>query len=755
MSPDKTGNKESDVVCPPNHAAADDRSKWATASRARRVVVVFALGWLALVVSAGSALAETPAAAAGRVAEQITTATSPTAAGSAAAMALRRGGVGILHKGRSRKPRGPDSGLRVLRAQTLIFAHQARPDAAGAQITVGRLGRILRDMRAPVRAGRAGIAAVLRNWVSGAAADPSDPHSFAPLFVAEIVKRRQPGVNLAADEWDPRDVRLSGLEIELFAAALTQGLPSASRSRRSARVGRRRARAAKTTTPCSDAIKAFDVAELGPFGSEITGLPSLGEEVKKYGGAQFRKALETAYGREISKQQYGRLMQALGVLAEIVNTQSLYQSLSVRVFPQDGALFHRPRQDQELRHFKVVVGIDEELWRAYHANLARAPKPLRDTLDVIRDCLRAGGIPKFEDLDELAGQVEKFVVRWHPLGAPSWLARINVGKSFGPDDFPGALRQRLRRINDHESGADLAIDVLPVRESDAIHASGCAVGVDVTATAEVNLSRPPKPSVFTNVLDPSGGGLAKLPKSVISLAIELYRGLDTPSATGTLSVFWHTSDAQPHARAAEQATSCRPALALDADITHEIPEPFPGAGGYHVRVHDLRLATDDAGVLNGTQPLEVVSYHQSASPPNPCVGFTGVASVNPTDPLRVTSLAVDPSSGRPLAIGFEPGSANFYTEVLGCYSEAPFPCCRHLIDMEGRPTLSWFSLWSRVLGDDGAHFGPPRGTIDGWEQVSAGDAPGPDGVIARKTIDIEDPGGGRLHADLTLKVATP
>jgi hypothetical protein len=390
----------------------------------------------------------------------------------------------------------------------------------------------LRDMRAPIGRPGASLARVLRTWVRAAKRKPRNVHSFSPLFVAAMVARRQHGLRLEDRSWKPRQVRLSGLEIELFVAAVTRGIPSATSAGESSATGSGSAGVparVASTTPCSDALQAFDAAELGPFSEEMSGLPSLGKEVRKYLNEEMRKAFERASGGTITRWQH--------------------------------------RAPTLRRH----RGNRRSLWRAYKDELAQIPQALRDAYNAIRDCLRKVGIPKVDDLKELASQVDGFVARWHPLDAPKYLARINVKESRF--DFPGTLRHRLRPISDHESSAVMAIDVLPVDESNKTHDSGCRIAREITPTAEINLSRPAKLSVFTDVLDPRGKGLTKLPRSIALLAIDLYRGLDTPSASGTLDAFWHTSDAQ--AQTAQSGDKCERRDPPDDDV-----EPLY-SGGYN------------------------------------------------------------------------------------------------------------------------------------------------------------------------------
>jgi hypothetical protein len=199
-------------------------------------------------------------------------------------------------------------------------------------------------------------------------------------------------------------------------------------------------------------------------------------------------------------------------------------------------------------------------------------------------------------------------------------------------------------------------------------------------------------------------------------------------------------------------TDWRPALLLDADITHDLTAAQGATSRYTVRVRDLKLEPDGAGQLSGLQPLQVVEWRQDPYEPRPgCRGLTGVASVTTHEPFRVISLPIDSSTGTPGAMQLEPGLVDFFTEHLTCSPIPPHPCCIHLIDEHH--WIRWSTLWGRVLGDDGTHAGSPRGTVDGWEQVAEDGQPGPDGIIARKTIDHDGGKGlGTLRAVLKLKV---
>jgi hypothetical protein len=206
-----------------------------------------------------------------------------------------------------------------------------------------------------------------------------------------------------------------------------------------------------------------------------------------------------------------------------------------------------------------------------------------------------------------------------------------------------------------------------------------------------------------------------------------------------------------------------PALTLNAEITHDLSARqaalagSPGAIGasnYTVRARDVPLTPDASGQLSGETPLEVISFRQDPYEPLPgCRGLTGNASVTTRAPFRV-SLVSDPDTGRPGPMQLYPGEVDFYAEDLMCDPVPPNPCCIHVIGEHH--SLEWDSIWDDVLGADGSQIGPPTGTIDDWDVIG----PGPErdsGVIARKTIDDSNSpvGLGKLHAVLTLKIATP
>jgi hypothetical protein len=459
--------------------------------------------------------------------------------------ALSLGGVGVTRNLTQNIIEGapPAAPQRVMEFQVVNMTAELSRRGDGGMVTLVQLERSLRDLGVPLRPGRPGLALrrFFQVWIRGAQADPTDPESFTPLLLRELALRKNPRIDLAATSFDPKRVRLGALELDLVVAAFFRGAPATvikpSSSPRSL------AAASEESGPCSSVLEELD-KPLGWAPAVAGGAVSSWDEfIKDETKKVIRDAMNAASNGKIqvSEEQFDQFMLGVNVLAEVINTQALYANLEIEVIPQYEEIhapIERPNTaNAAITHFAARVGIDQDVWSAYQEEMERSSPAVVKLVEALRDCLRSVGVPAFFDLEEVAGQINKFHVKWR-LEALNRVARINPQASH----FSSRDSHSLELVNPSQaltkgSQAGLAVDILPVRESKLDHAQGCLVPDSVTARAELNLNVPPKAETVKRVIGPSS--LEKLPTSVIDLVFGMFRAIKFIPASGTTIVVHH------------------------------------------------------------------------------------------------------------------------------------------------------------------------------------------------------------------------
>lgn len=440
--------------------------------------------------------------------------------------ALALGGVATMDGPRTVVPaRGLAAPLVTSTVETLNMAAEAGNRGSPNGASLAELSNVLRRAGFPIRKGSAGqkqMVRFLKAWVRQARRRPSDPGSFAPLFLSETARLRQRRVNVAKGNYLARDLRLTMLETELVAAAFHRVRGAAARHPRRARQSQ------SASTPCSE-FKQYLEQEMPLVGRAwgvglnfVTG-KALEEVVKKGGRGK------------LSDAQVNKALAALNVLLRVQKLVAFYGAITIRVFTQENDTVHKPTDRQNVnsnlvQHFSGIVGIDEEKYRAYQEELARSQESLVPRR-AVRDCMAAAGLPVYADAGDIAGELESYTVRW-TFDLARNHARINVPAS--KFDFPGQQRHKLRRLSASEAGAASAIDVLTERNSDH-RGRARQKSTYVIATAEVNGSQPPSTQTFVTAAQ---GGLG-LSDPVAEMVAGLIQSLATPSASDYLKITYH------------------------------------------------------------------------------------------------------------------------------------------------------------------------------------------------------------------------
>lgn len=516
-----------------------------------------------------------------KLAERITSAPDLEAAVKATRNALVAGGVGVVSDGKVLQRAKRPAPIAASETEVLHLAYEARHRKSSGNMTLKTLAATLRTARFPFRKPRKAAPALrkyLQVWVRSAQRRKRDPRSFNARFLAAMANRQDRPINLAKGDYDPELLRLTQLEVQLFAAAFQRGpkrLWTGSRS------GRRSASVAQENTPCSD-YRKFQKEQLKElYGEKVandldeildTGFKMLAGEVKDLGAPVVEKgvalgieqAILGARGRKrpgqrakrLSTKAAQRLMSSLNVLLKVQKLATLYGSVGIQVFSETGKdpttgndlpaeTVHKSHNgSKEKRAFSALVGIDPEEQQEYEA-LKQKRAGESDLMKAMRDCLKLLDLPSLTDTGDVADEMEKWRVRWSFEMLPSH-AEINIRDT---NYDAGSFKQSLRKLNTYEATAGpVYVNIKPEGPNDR---AGCQPGIRetyVNATAKLDMSKPPGLGTVIDVVT------GNVPAVVLEAAEQMFLQGLKPSGATSMTVQYHV----PDKATASAAQVCRP-----------------------------------------------------------------------------------------------------------------------------------------------------------------------------------------------------
>jgi hypothetical protein len=462
----------------------------------RRSLAALALaGSVLLAAPTAQAAGPSPAQLAKRItagpAEQVEAATRS---------ALRLAGVATVDGATGRpvvKAAAPSSGFRVDAATAAALGLEARHRGDDATVTLADLAALLR----PAGATPAGLGRLVRELAVGARRHRTSPYAFGPRFLAEMARRKEPRIDLTR-RFDPGELRLSSLEIQVLAATIYRGR---------VRTG---ARAAQTDfpAPCSDLVKALN-----------NWVPGAGDVGKRLPAAWFDRALKEFLGIDIEKRLGPRLVKYLpwvGAAAKVAAAAPWFMAVQPRL-TVDPVSVHK-LEPGESHYVKVhaQVGLSD-------AEVEDWKKTIGGKRSTFLDCLRALDvpIPGFgpENFRDMKDWLLRFTIPARAGTLLEWSAQ-------NPPHVPGRTEWPLVMNGDYHGERLLALDVH--RETPSEH-EGRPHTVTVPVTVEV-MARS-----SLSVDDFLGGAPGMAAAGVIAWLKSNF----APSATENLDVSWgHQKD---------------------------------------------------------------------------------------------------------------------------------------------------------------------------------------------------------------------
>jgi hypothetical protein len=369
--------------------------------------------------------------------------------------------------------------------------------------------------------------------VRAAAADPGNPESFTPLFLAEMARLQDAPVDLLGSHYarpgrrEGPDVDLRGaprsqqlrwtlLEIQLFAAAFDRGRGGGSGTGLAARISDVLLPPARASSACDDFKQWLDRQASG-----------LGDGVSAGTGFGTGKAIDAAAGAAMSPgtaEAFGRAMSAMGMVAKLAKLAAFYRDEQATVTPEPVSV-HKPTGDMKLVWFAARAGISQEDWEQYQDAAREAGKLDR----AARDCMDMMGLPRLTDAADIARDAENWFIEWRLTDGGGDHVYYNLKAS--KFDLPGRLAMKMKRESETTAVARLGVDVRP-----EIAHHGELVRAYATAEARVDAAGMPSPfSMIAGLF----GGPAGVADAVLELLTGWYQVMNMPKAYGTMEIEYH------------------------------------------------------------------------------------------------------------------------------------------------------------------------------------------------------------------------
>jgi hypothetical protein len=383
----------------------------------------------------------------------------------------------------------------------------------------------------------------LERWAQQAAKDPHDPHSFAPLFIAEMVRLQETPVDLLnprgaasaragaevpVHSKGPRSAqtRLTLLEMELFVAAFHRRRPTTASAVTSihrwggAAAGRLAdlllPAAYASPTPCSDLKDA-----MGPDLGEVHGT-LVGEAT----GEIIGDGLKAAFG-DLSGKAVADVLTATAIAGRVLKLAAFYsnQQVTVGVTPTK---VHKPTGGTTLVKYTATAGVDAKQLEQYE----EMSEKIAQVDQTFRDCMGWAGLPTKTEISEVARDAEKWLVDWRLVaGAPPhayWSLRNN-------DFYLKGARQavKLKRVSESSAEGHFVVDIL----SEKAH-TGQKARAYVTARAEVDAASMPTLSTFLG----AAKGALGIADSLTEIATGWIMAVFKPRAYASVEVEYHCTN---------------------------------------------------------------------------------------------------------------------------------------------------------------------------------------------------------------------
>lgn len=413
------------------------------------------------------------------LARKIVNAKSLNQAAKSVKVVLALGGIGTAgSKGWEYEPLEPASSIIAINPEVMNLALEAQLRETAGRMTLEELGEMLTDFGWPFPEGKTPgehLVQFLSVWVKEAAGHQEEAESFTPMFLKEMALLQTPKIDLEKGDYQPSNLWLTTLELQLIAGAINREFRSPEEE-----VKPFNASSGTNTAYAADVCDDFK-KWLGP-GGEIIYKEVYGGKVKN----GINQSLKSMGVSPENVKIVGKMLDAVNMASKIWRLINLYSSGQVKVSVLSENPLHKKLESEgkEFTAFKAEAGINEDDWEEYRDSWQSS-----DIVKNIRSCLKLDGFPVMPDLGDLAAEAEKWTVRWSIIeGSPEH-------GTWGLDNNPGFIHNgqvqtymNLKRESKTSASATFVVDLTP--EKGESH-SGEEKSAPLTVKAEVDTTQVP------------------------------------------------------------------------------------------------------------------------------------------------------------------------------------------------------------------------------------------------------------------------
>lgn len=465
------------------------------------------------------------------LARRLTGSTSVADAVAATREALALGGIATWDGQRFlAEAAAPAASGFVVPEESVTLAMEARQRPTAGRLTLAQLGDMLKDLGWPFQEGSTPgeqLRDIFRALVADGLAEPNAPLSFTPLFLREMALTQQPAIDLAQGDYDPEQLHLTLLELELFAAHFDRlGRLAAETSWN--KVPGLAMPVAQAVQPCSDAKKWLESQ------ADDTGQGALAvlrvianDSLKQY----LKQALQQAGFTEAQAGRFTKALSALSIASKLWKLVALYTQAQVVVSVEGSNPIHKPSasEGRMMDGFRARAGVSDEDWQEYQQAMVSS-----DVVRGLRDCFNTFGLPVLPDLGDMGKEAKDWKVEWRlTKGSPEHAFISLDANTFY---LPGQLEMKLEPDGDHSASALLVVDITP--EKGQTH-SGPEEVDTVVASAALHTAKPPSIATWANAVKGGLGNILALSSALAELGAGWIAEMLPPKAYATLVVNYH------------------------------------------------------------------------------------------------------------------------------------------------------------------------------------------------------------------------
>lgn len=357
---------------------------------------------------------------------------------------LARGGVSTVRD--DTVVTGGDAPASTLTVPTLVLADlalEAMQRRDTATLTGAELARLSHDLGWPVPTGkspRESFVQFLAAWTQAALADPSDPTSFAILFVAASNQLQKPRANLALADQDLDLVRFSLLELELLAAAFE-----------------------RVSSPLDPQPVAGDVSgcslvkkQLGAWDKAVK--VGMSEAFGQWKTAVV-EALKATFGSEAAKlgKNFFKVLDVWKLQAKLWKFIQFfrYGKLVLTIDTANPTKKPTPSGGKKFGTLTAKAGVDQKAYDDYQKWIS---KESAKTLTELGDCLAYLGLPTKTDINDVAKDAAHWRVSWNIEKGSGTEVLFKEGQNF---QIVSRLENQLTKVSDTEAANSVEFEILP------------------------------------------------------------------------------------------------------------------------------------------------------------------------------------------------------------------------------------------------------------------------------------------------------